>query len=194
MTTTQKNTSKIPSSRFILSRGLAIALACLGAACRPATSAEAPSQEGAVAVRSHPPDFELPKLGGGSIRLSDYVGKNVVLVDFWATFCEPCLAAMPNLEKLYRKHKTDGFIVFGVSIDGADSLTQVRAEVMKLGLTFPILLDQETRAMALYNPKTSAPYSVLIGREGNILRRREGYAGGEGLPVETDVERALAKR
>lgn len=157
----------------------------------PHTSQKAPSTEG----RSRPPDFELPKLGGGMVRLSDHLSKkDVVLIDFWATFCEPCLASLPHLEKLYRKHHGDGFVILGVTIDGPDSISQVRAEVMKLGLTFPILLDQETRAMALYNPKTAAPYSVLIGRDGSILRRREGYSSGEGSPLDSDVERALAAR
>ena len=147
-----------------------------------------------VEGRSRPPDFELPKLGGGMVRLSDHLGKDVVLIDFWATFCEPCLTALPHLEKLYRKHRTNGLVILGVTIDGPDSVSQVRAEVMKLGLTFPILLDQETRAMALYNPKTAAPYSVLIGRDGSILRRREGYSSGDGSPLDSDVERALATR
>jgi peroxiredoxin len=182
--------------------GLLIAATTLGAcapAASPASAADAPAKgtpaKGqAVAGRSRPPDFELPKLGGGMVRLSDHLGKDVVLIDFWATFCEPCLAALPHLEKLYRKHRTDGFVILGVTIDGPDSVSQVRAEVMKLGLTFPILLDQETRAMALYNPKTAAPYSVLIGRNGSILLRREGYSSGEGSPLDVDVERALAAR
>jgi peroxiredoxin len=181
--------------------GLLIAAAMLGA-CAPATSPSSPANTSektqvkaeAAPGRSRPPDFELPKLGGGTLRLSDHLGKDVVLIDFWATFCEPCLTALPHLEKLYRKHQKSGFVILGVTIDGPDSISQVRAEVMKLGLTFPILLDQETRAMALYNPKTAAPYSVLIGRGGAILRRREGYSSGDGSPLDSDVERALATR
>jgi peroxiredoxin len=139
-----------------------------------------------------PPDFELSTVDGKSERLSDHLGKEVVLLDFWATFCEPCLAGMPHLDALYRQHRAQGFIVFGIDIDGPDSIAQVKNAVAELGVSFPILLDQETRVVALYNPKTSAPYSVLIGRDGRILKKREGYTTGDAAQVDRDVISALA--
>lgn len=141
--------------------------------------------------QAHPPDFELRALDGSSVRLSEHLGKRVVLIDFWATFCEPCLRAMPKLEALYTKYKSQGFLVLGVSIDGSDSLLAVRSDVQKLGVSFPILLDQETRVVALYNPKTSAPFSVLIGRDGRVLWRREGYPGGAEKALEREIQAAL---
>lgn len=150
--------------------------------------------ESAASVGSKPPDFELPTLSGQNVRLSDHLGKDVVLIDFWATFCDPCMAAMPHLEELYQKNKDKGFVILGVSVDGPDSAAQVKATVSKLGVTFPILLDQETRVVALYNPKTSAPYSVLIGRDGSILVKKEGYVTGDSSTVDSDVTAALAKK
>ncbi len=140
-----------------------------------------------------PPDFELSTVDGRSERLSEHLGKEVVLLDFWATFCEPCLAGMPHLDALYRQHKSEGFVVLGIDIDGPDSIAQVKTTVSKLGVSFPILLDQETRVVALYNPKTSAPYSVLIGRDGRILKKQEGYTTGDAAAVERDVQAALAR-
>jgi hypothetical protein len=58
-------------------------------------------------------------------------------------------------------------------------------------VTFPILLDQETRVVALYNPKTSAPYSVLIGRDGRILAKKEGYASDSEAILEREIQQAL---
>ena len=142
---------------------------------------------------STPPDFELETLSGGTERLGDHLGKDVVLVDFWATFCEPCLAAMPHLDALYRKYQGRGFVVLGVSIDGPDSVAQVRTEAGKLGVTFPILLDQETRVVALYNPKTSAPFSVLIGKNGRNRVKREGYSTGNAGALEADIVAALGE-
>lgn len=166
------------------------ALVAVGvAACGPSAGgagASSPSSAGAT-----PPDFQLETLTGETARLSDHLGKEVVLVDFWATFCEPCLASMPHLDALYKKYKDKGFVVLGVSIDGPDSIAQVRSEVQKLGVTFPILLDQETRVVALYNPKTSAPYSVLIGKDGRIRQKREGYTTGSASALEADIVAAL---
>lgn len=141
-----------------------------------------------------PPDFELSTIDGKTVRLSDHLGKDVILIDFWATFCDPCLAAMPHLDEVYKKHKSEGFVVLGISIDGPDSLRDVKATVAKLGVSFPILLDTETRVVGLYNPKTSAPFSVLIGRDGTILAKKEGYTTGDATAVDRDVEAALKKK
>lgn len=141
---------------------------------------------------ARPPDFELETLDGGSVRLSDHLGKDVILIDFWATFCDPCIAAMPHLDEIYQRHKSKGFVILGVSIDGPDALGLVRTEVAKLKVTFPILLDKETRVVSLYNPKTSAPYSVLIGRDGRIITKKEGYVTGDAAAIERDIEAALA--
>ena len=169
----------------------AAATACV-AACGGATGG-APGASSAAESGASPPDFQLETLTGDTARLSDHLGKDVVLVDFWATFCEPCLASMPHLDALYKKYKDKGFVVLGVSIDGPDSIAQVRSEVQKLGVTFPILLDQETRVVSLYNPKTSAPYSVLIGRNGRIRQKREGYTTGSAAALESDIAAALAQ-
>jgi peroxiredoxin len=160
----------------------------LGACAAPATAPGAPT---GTMSRSAPPDFELRTLDGDSVRLSEQLGEHVVLLDFWATYCEPCLRSMPSLDALYSKYKSQGFLVLGVSIDAADSLPEVRAHVQKLGVSFPILLDQETRVVALYNPKTSAPYSVLIGRDGRILAKKEGYASDSHDKLEAEIQAAL---
>jgi peroxiredoxin len=98
---------------------------------------------------------------------------------------------MPVLDGLYRKYRSQGFVVLGISIDAADAVSEVRADVQKLGVSFPILLDQETRVVALYNPKTSAPFSVLIGRNGRILLRKEGYSTGSAEALERDIQQSL---
>lgn len=170
---------------------LALALLALIPACASGGAQAAGSGQQVHGAR--PPDFELSALDGTNVRLSEHLGKDVVLIDFWATYCDPCLAAMPHLDELYRKHKAQGFVVLGISIDGPDSVAQVKNEVSKLGVTFPILLDQETRVVALYNPKTSAPFSVLIGRDGGIIAQKEGYTTGDATSIEHDIEAALAR-
>lgn len=166
----------------------------LGGGCAPASGSGAPAANApAASEQGASPDFELPALDGSRVRLSEHRGKNVVLLDFWATFCEPCLLAMPHLDELYQKYRDRGFVVLGVSIDGSGSAAKVRGEVEKLGVTFPILLDQETQVVALYNPRTSAPYSVLIDREGRIVKRREGYTTGDRAALEADIAAVVGR-
>lgn len=173
-----------------LGLGLSVVLAgCGGAGAQGAGAASASGSD-----QARPPDFELDSLDGRSVQLSDYLGKDVILIDFWATFCDPCLASMPHLDKLYKKYKDQGFVVLGISIDGPDSVAQVKTEVAKLGVSFPILLDQETRVVSLYNPKTSAPYSVLIARDGHVIMKKEGYTTGDTAALDKDVQAALAAK
>lgn len=160
----------------------------------PGSAAPVVTEPGAVAPSGpRPPDFELDALDGRSVRLSDHLDGQVVLIDFWATFCDPCLQAMPHLEELYQKHRAEGFVVLGVSIDGPESLAQVRTQVSKTGVTFPILLDTESAVLARYNPRTSAPFSVLIGRDGRIVKKQEGYTTGSGQALEADILQALGR-
>lgn len=170
---------------------VAVVALTLVAGCGAQGSSAGASDTPARDSRGGSPDFELPTLDGGSVRLSDHLGRDVVLIDFWATYCEPCLRAMPELDALYRRHRARGFVVLGVSIDGADSLPEVRAETRKLGISFPILLDHDTRVVALYNPKTSAPFSVLIARDGSVLHKKEGYTTGSSTALGADIEAAL---
>jgi peroxiredoxin len=168
--------------------GLSVVLAA--SACGPARpGTSAPGTSDATAAR--PPDFELPRLDGGTERLSDHFGKHVVLIDFWATFCKPCLRAMPELDALYHARRERGFVVLGVAIDGPGSSADVQAAVSRLGVSFPILLDEESRAIALYNPRASAPFSVLIARDGRVLAQREGYTTGAHASLEQDIDAAL---
>lgn len=170
--------------KVVAALGLALALGCAPASGPAGDATRALPADAA-------PDFELPALDGSVVRLSDHLGKDVVLLDFWATFCEPCLVAMPELDRLYGKYKPQGLVVLGVSIDEAAAQGRVRGEVAKLGVSFPILLDQETRVVALYNPRATAPYSVLIGREGRVLGRREGYVHGDEAKLEDQIVAAL---
>lgn len=173
---------------FVLTSACLLALGCAPAGTARGSAAGGPTASDAAAL---PPDFELPRLGGGSERLSDHFGKHVVLIDFWATFCKPCLRAMPDLDALYQARKARGFVVLGVSIDGPGSTAEVDAEVSRLGVSFPILLDQESRAVSLYNPRATAPFSVLIGRDGRVLQKREGYTTGSHEALARDIDAAL---
>ncbi len=164
-----------------------------GVGTEPVETEPPVSETAAEPKGPRPPDFELDVIDGSSFRLGEHLGKEVVLLDFWATYCDPCLAAMPHLNDLYQRHKRQGLLVVGVSIDGPESIAQVRATVSRLGVEFPILLDDESSVVALYNPKVSAPFSVLIGKDGAVIAKREGYTTGKAAALDADIERALAR-
>lgn len=139
------------------------------------------------------PDFSLPSLDGKTVRLSDYLGKNVVLIDFWSTTCDPCMAEMPHIVDLYKKHKDKGFVVLAVSLDGPETRAQVSSVVHDKEMIFPVLLDEETTVVARYNPKRELPFSVIIGKGGSIVHKRGGYNPGDEQTLTAEVEKALAE-
>ena len=109
-------------------------------------------------------DFALPALGGGTFRLSEQRGK-VVLVNFWATWCPPCLEEMPAMERLWRKHKDAGFVLVAVSVDADPQKVVPFAAAHKL--TFPIAFDSNMAVAERYGVR-ALPSSFVLGREGDL--------------------------
>jgi peroxiredoxin len=171
---------------MLASASLAASLAGCGA--EGGAGAQAPSGSGSVA-----PDFTARDVDGKTFRLSDHLGKRVILLDFWATFCEPCKAEFPHLGDLYARQKDKGLLVLGVAMDGPESSAEVPAFVKRHDVSFPVVLDDDSRIASLYDPKKSMPLSVLIGRDGRISVVREGYNPGDEKLVEADVAKALGE-
>jgi peroxiredoxin len=150
--------------------------------------AGAPAQPHAGATA---PDFSLRSTEGRTVHLSDYLGKSVVLLDFWSTTCDPCMAEMPYLVDLYKAKKDKGFVVLAVSLDGPESLGDVSRVVHDKGMIFPVLLDQETTVVARYNPKKEMPFAVLIDKSGSIVEKKAGYTPGDEKVLAAAVEKML---
>ena len=94
-------------------------------------------------------DFKLADTFGNKVSLSAYHGK-LVLLNFWATWCAPCVAEMPALERLYKKLNARGFEILAVSVDPADSRAEVQNFVSETGISFPVLHDPEISIPPLY--------------------------------------------
>lgn len=176
--------------------GLALAPGCHAGPRPIATPAAGSPQAGA----SPPPpagfeglaqDFELDDITGQPFRLSQHHGRSVVVLDFWATWCDPCKIELPRLAEIYEKYKGRGLTIAAISVDGPESVAQVRGVARQLRLPFPVLLDQESRVVALYNPRRSAPYTVVIDRGGRVVRQHEGYTPGDENGLAREIEGLL---
>ena len=97
---------------------------------------------------------------------------------------------MNHLQKIYDARK-DGFVVLAISMDASETEAQVAPTVKTKGWTFPVLLDTETRATSLYNPRRAAPFTVLIDQRGKVVKKREGYNPGDEVEMEKDIDAAM---
>jgi peroxiredoxin len=120
------------------------------------------------------PDFALKSISGENLRLSEFRGE-VVMINFWATWCGPCRQEMPLLDELYSRYRKVGFNLLGVNID--DDQRRATKLVRSLGLQFPILLDQRKDVSRLYDID-AMPATLLIDRSGIVRYVHDGYRSG----------------
>lgn len=119
------------------------------------------------------PDFTLQTLDGKTVTLTDLRGQ-AVLVNIWASWCAPCRAEMPAIQRVYEDYKEKGLVVLAVNSTVQDKVSAASSFVAELGLTFPIPLDVEGTVTRLYEVR-ALPSSFFIGRDGVI---REVVIGG----------------
>jgi peroxiredoxin len=120
------------------------------------------------------PDFALKSSTGENLRLSEYRG-DVVMINFWATWCGPCRQEMPLLDELYTRYQRVGFNLLGVNID--DDSRRAMQMIEELGVNFPVLFDARKEVSKLYEVE-AMPVTVLVDREGNVRHVHHGYKPG----------------
>ena len=134
------------------------------------------------------PEFKLETPDGRTVALTDFRG-TAVLVNLWATWCPPCRAEMPTLEKVYEEYKDQGLVVLGIDAANQDNLDAVAAFEKQYNLTFPILLDTNGEASALYELR-AFPTSFFVGRDGVIKEVVVGGPMSEAL-LRTNIEEII---
>jgi len=117
------------------------------------------------------PEFQLPGLTGGELTLEDYKGK-FVLLNFWATWCPPCLEEMPSMEIIHQRYKDKDFTVVAISSDEGGK-TDIEPFIDKLGVTFPILMDADKAVSSVYGA-VNLPLSFILNPEGKVIAGSEG--------------------
>ncbi len=127
----------------------------------PATSNTQAARQGFLA-----PEVNLPTKDGSSLQLSELRGQ-IVLINFWASWCPPCKAEMPGLQSIYTEYQDQGFTLLAINITDGDNLTNAKTYVTENQFTFPVLFDLDGEVGRLYNVR-AVPVSYLIDHQGII--------------------------
>jgi thiol-disulfide isomerase/thioredoxin len=122
------------------------------------------------------PAFALKDTNGGALRLSDYKGK-VLLINFWATWCAPCFAEIPDLMKLEKEYRSRGLEIIGIAHNPTDPQTVLQA-ARRLRIDYPILFGTR-EVSAAYRVGEILPVTIVVDREGKIRARILGILAPE---------------
>jgi len=145
-----------------VSVGLSLLLTCLSGASQ------------AEALKGASPDFTLKSNQGKNLRLEDYRGQ-VVMLNFWASWCGPCRQEMPLMENIYQKYEPLGFTILAVNVD-EDSADADRF-LESVPVSFPVLYDNESKVSEMFEVD-AMPTTVMIDRDGNKRFIHRGYKPG----------------
>jgi peroxiredoxin len=135
------------------------------------------------------PDFSLPTTTGQTMKLSDFQGK-AVLLNFWATWCEPCKVEMPWFVDLQKKYGPQGLQVLGVAMDDA-SPKDIAAFAEKMGVNYPILIGKE-EVGTQYGGIDYLPSTYYISRNGKVIDHAFGLVSRS--EIEANIEKALTQQ
>lgn len=134
-----------------------------------------PMTTSAAEIGKTAPDFTLKSLTGPNLKLSEMTG-NVVLVNFWASWCGPCRQEMPLLNALHNKYEPLGFTVLGVNVE--EDINAAKGFLKNFPVDFPVLLDNTNQVSKLYKV-IAMPTTVLVDRDGNMRYLHQGYKSGD---------------
>ena len=136
------------------------------------------------------PNLTLKKMNGKSVKLSEYLNKGPVLINFWATWCSPCKKEMVFLDEFERRYKDNGLSILSISIDSQKSLAHVRSYIRANNYTYDVFLDPNRQVFKKLNGNLM-PTNVLIDKDGKILWRHYGYIPGDEKNMDLELRSAL---
>ncbi len=146
-----------------------------------------------VEVNSKAPAFASTTLDGETVRLADYVGSHVVLLEFWSIFCKSCIEEMPHVEELYAKYRDEGLAVLSINTDVFSS-KKVASFLEKAGIRppYPVVRDARQEIVGAFGVEL-LPVTVIVDREGWIRLYQEGYRPGDERAFEAKIRSLLGK-
>jgi len=135
-------------------------------------------------------NFQLKDIENSTQSFDRLKGEKLTLIDFWASWCKPCMKAIPELNKIYEMYTDKGIQVIGINCDGPRSVSKVAPLSKSLQIKYPVLLDLDSKVMNDLN-LMAFPTLILVNTEGKILWIHEGYVSGDAEIIIAEIEKNL---
>ena len=135
-------------------------------------------------------NFHLKNLNNRTVSYKSLKGEKFTVIDFWATWCKPCVKSLPKLVEMSDEFKSQGINFVGISIDGPRNLAKVKPFARSLGVTYPVLLDTNSDVMAKLGVK-AVPSLLIVNSDDEIVYFHEGYKPGEEIAIREEILKLL---
>lgn len=183
-----KQKSSVPTTRIVETRliGARLLILLCALACASTFSRSAFAQNLQPA-----PSFDLESLDGSRFNSKALAGK-VVLVDFWATWCAPCIAEIPHWNELYTRYKDQGLVVLGMTIRSGWA-SDIKPDVQRLKILYPVVVGNDDVEQG-FGGIWGFPTTFLVNRKGQIYKKYIGSAPNKETQIEADIQKLLAEK
>lgn len=138
------------------------------------------------------PDIDVKDLDQNWVLLSELKGENYTVIDFWATWCKPCVSAIPKLNSIYKEFSDDGIEFIGVNVDGPRNQAKVKPFTKSLGILYPIVLDPNQELVDRYNI-SAFPTLIVLNNKGKEVYIHKGFNAGDEVLIKAELEKLLTK-
>ncbi len=135
-------------------------------------------------------NFSLKDLSGNIVELSQLLGKGPIVIDFWATWCKPCVKELPHLNKIQKDYRDRGLVVLAISEDSPWSVSKVKSFVTGNRYEFTVPLDTNGDVLRKYG-LLGTPYTYVLNAKGEILYKHFGYRPGDEASLREEIEKAF---
>jgi len=135
-------------------------------------------------------NFSLDNIDQENVSFNDLKGDKLTIIDFWATWCNPCKASIPKINSIYNLYKDNGVQIIGISVDSPRNRAKIKPFVNSLDVAYPVLIDKDQEVMQDFNV-SSIPVLFIINSDNEIVYTHEGYAIGDEVEIEARIKELL---
>lgn len=143
-------------------------------------------------IFSQIPDFKLPDLKGDYYNYSQIKGEKVTIIDFWATWCQPCVRSIPKLIEIHNQYSNRGVQVIGINVDSPRNISKVRPFASSKGITYPVLLDSNSEVMSSMGLSV-LPSILIVDKNNKVVVSLAGFLPGEEEEIKKLLDELISK-
>jgi len=137
-------------------------------------------------------EFSLKGVDAKNYTYAELKGEKLTIIDFWASWCKPCMKAIPKIDNIYQHNKDKGVNVIGINCDGPRSVSKVAPLVSSLGISYTVLTDINTDVMKDLEV-ASLPTLLIVDANNKVVYRHEGFSDGDELEIQKKIDFYLKK-